>query len=1121
MSRELYQRTMLMPIVELSKHKHQLSPLHQSKVKHHYRLSKEERLWKPTNGMVLKTQGQRRQRRQRLKTVPRLNRSWVQSFELESSLFASPAIWGTTKLTEVLQLCGGTQEHAAPARMKSIVAIEIFRQLRDQFGTGSSSSNMHLFRTLASALFPGISPVESSKTLSTNAVIYTHCMVCKIQCNTFNVCHCCTRDTLIKTCYCSECTELLKLCPSCFEPIEMGQHSTRLNLEPKTKQLELVAHTTKNLELFTINHWVQLRSWYDHEHLLIQEINETQARRQEIVAFNQHNLEEKLKGIRVLEKSTKAWQISILGLVFRRWADCLKKLKASAARMTKFFQQLKGTNMKLVMREWSSVVQRLKLEPELSRSEQMDQRIKECTKEIAKRSERIEFLTERIGIQSDIIVQLNQHVIDHEALYLNKDRHPITLNTIIHTLSTSCVRLLPWVEKSVACWAKELTREGLGTYRLGTGNVFSSSEKVQDSMPCMLTALMLQEMEQDGEEEGSRRGSGKTHKKRSTSSSSSSSRNRRKSPAEEEDELKKAMNQKGLPRYGQQESIWTSVAELEQNDIHVDEDVYYPFDTRIGETMSHILDYICSGSGGGDGGGGTRATKHDQYQTLLDGTSYLQVLQSLVACGSAASTLPCTQLNTDHVKSLLKTHTENCRLNDENSSKDAIARQRCEAVYQAFCPSVQMLTVENMVSKDNLIEEDNKEEEKLDSSNGKKVITKTTTIINGEKVQMEDDNEQRHFAFLANVVSIHGGFPSGSPVEGASWKLPKDIGSASGFASGSAPGSVPSSASTGTESTNYVQWLNYLQCMENDFRKIEMHSSTKIEGEEQKEQKEQKESVATTAAAAATASLALPPTTIRENPFGFAPKLDLFFHRSIASRSTTPPPTTDLPSSKTSQALSFSPSPSLLTLQHCTALFQLPTTDLFVKYRTALYDRLQFQDYNNRASVLSWLGCNQALLGRDQQTEEDVDDGTFTGRNIEEQIGDLFRAETSLITGKKGMLDKEIKASLLRLSAFLMTHYRSTVMIFEHYSATGTGGGGKKSSSMDRGEFWKLIKETGLHKTITTVEIDLIFQKSNLDNSAEGNRDNIDTELEGHEFVEAIIRLALCKYKNKSSSMDW
>ena len=107
----------------------------------------------------------------------------------------------------------------------------------------------------------------------------------------------------------------------------------------------------------------------------------------------------------------------------------------------------------------------------------------------------------------------------------------------------------------------------------------------------LLTTLMLQEIEQDGEEEN-RQESGKTRKKRSSFSSSSPSRHRRKSPAEEEDELKKAMNQKGLPRYGQQESIWTSVAELEHNDIHVDEDVYYPFDTRIGETMFQILDYI-------------------------------------------------------------------------------------------------------------------------------------------------------------------------------------------------------------------------------------------------------------------------------------------------------------------------------------------------------------------------------------------------------------------------------------------------------------------------------------------------------------------------------------------------
>ena len=50
----------------------------------------------------------------------------------------------------------------------------------------------------------------------------------------------------------------------------------------------------------------------------------------------------------------------------------------------------------------------------------------------------------------------------------------------------------------------------------------------------------------------------------------------------------------------------------------------------------------------------------------------------------------------------------------------------------------------------------------------------------------------------------------------------------------------------------------------------------------------------------------------------------------------------------------------------------------------------------------------------------------------------------------------EITNSLSRLSEFLKTHYRTTVMIFEHYAANGHSGG---KGSMDRGEFWKLIKD--------------------------------------------------------------
>jgi len=140
-------------------------------------------------------------------------------------------------------------------------------------------------------------------------------------------------------------------------------------------------------------------------------------------------------------------------------------------------------------------------------------------------------------------------------------------------------------------------------------------------------------------------------------------------------------------------------------------------------------------------------------------------------------------------------------------------------------------------------------------------------------------------------------------------------------------------------------------------------------------------------------------------------------------------------------------------------------------------------------------------------------------------LGDLMRADISLSTGERGMTPGEVSDSLNRLNDFLTTHFRSTVMIFEHYAA-GSHTGGK--GSMDRGEFWKLIKDVNLQRNCSGADIDLIFQKSNLDNSirdksgggSAGSNNVVDSELEGHEFVEAIIRLAVCKYK-KTNTMDW
>ena len=49
------------------------------------------------------------------------------------------------------------------------------------------------------------------------------------------------------------------------------------------------------------------------------------------------------------------------------------------------------------------------------------------------------------------------------------------------------------------------------------------------------------------------------------------------------------------------------------------------------------------------------------------------------------------------------------------------------------------------------------------------MIIKETTVINGLKVELEEDQEQRLFAALCHVLVYHRGFPSGSPVEGPAW----------------------------------------------------------------------------------------------------------------------------------------------------------------------------------------------------------------------------------------------------------------------------------------------------------------------------------------------------------------
>eukprot|EP00943_MAST-04B_sp_MAST-4B-sp1_P007907 g7907.t1 len=71
---------------------------------------------------------------------------------------------------------------------------------------------------------------------------------------------------------------------------------------------------------------------------------------------------------------------------------------------------------------------------------------------------------------------------------------------------------------------------------------------------------------------------------------------------------------------------------------------------------------------------------------------------------------------------------------------------------------------------------------------------------------------------------------------------------------------------------------------------------------------------------------------------------------------------------------------------------------------------------------------------------------------------------------------------------------------------------------MDRSEYWRLVKDVGMQKLMSSADIDLLFQKANIDYSREGTDRvaDVDAELQPIEFIEVLCRLAMEKYKTKA-----
>ena len=135
--------------------------------------------------------------------------------------------------------------------------------------------------------------------------------------------------------------------------------------------------------------------------------------------------------------------------------------------MMNFLNKLKGINLKTLIREWSTVARREKLRPAASASKTLSKKLEEHKIEIDKKENRINYLIERIEVQKDIVKKVNQDVIEHEELFSNPANSPPTLQRVLYSLSKSSNSLLSFAEASVNNWSQELTRKGIGTYRLG------------------------------------------------------------------------------------------------------------------------------------------------------------------------------------------------------------------------------------------------------------------------------------------------------------------------------------------------------------------------------------------------------------------------------------------------------------------------------------------------------------------------------------------------------------------------------------------------------------------------------------------------------------------------------
>eukprot|EP00949_MAST-11_sp_MAST-11-sp1_P005019 g5019.t1 len=580
------------------------------------------------------------------------SKGFLRGFERSQEKYSSCGVWQSTKLQETLHLATSANMQL-PCRMLTMVAANLFVQVyNDPDIALSLPRNFKLrdkLRVLLASTYPAIHPRQIEHPPS---VSYRSVMEADEKNDMMTL-----LDKLEKIPDGEDCLdwselELLRLildegCMPSTLPIR--QQLGYSPCPPRSRE--------QSLDQMSVRSFATFRSWFEHEKLLLEEIAEEESWKPIMEAYYRKAWEEREKTIAVLTRSTRAWQISVQGVIFRRWAEALVKVRDSREKMVQFLHRMKGVSAKEAFKAWRALTRKNLIDPIQKAFVRMEDRISSSRKRLETLVSRIDILRERMTIQKQVLQQLSLELSGAKQIVARPDRDPMTLHRIVRKFIMSLIAMHASMGKASRFSAQQLRRSGLGSHRVGASTFLP--ETVSD----------IQEVAERG--------------------------------------------------------IWTSKSELETGRLHADEDITYPFDTRVGRTMLLWLNAEL---------GSSSSSYISSFLDIRGGAAYAQLL------GIAEKIT-------------------------KNGSKKRMQELVCTRAAE-LSPSLSFLSVNDLAELEDMDEESSEEEEVEEQglrgarrrNSPTKVRVRLTTFIDGRRVEMEDDIEQRNFAFLSQLFTQHKSF---------------------------------------------------------------------------------------------------------------------------------------------------------------------------------------------------------------------------------------------------------------------------------------------------------------------------------------------------------------------------